>query len=164
MSKAMETQSGLAEHRGITGHQISTLRIQENAKMRPGDPTRDYLNVPWMRILFNLSVVVLVVGIVLLAITTSARKLKPEVEQHQEHFFGEEIMERGQGGVSAQSEWPGATGRSVDEVVEEIEAASGSSLTVVKVPEGAMVTMDFKPKRVRVYYKDGVVVGTPKIG
>jgi hypothetical protein len=117
-----------------------------------------------MRLLFNLSVVVLVVEIVLLATTTSARKLKSEAEQHQEHFFGEEIMEHPQGGVSAQSEWPSATGRAVDEVVEEIKAASGSTLTVVKVPEGSMVTMDYNIKRVRVYYKDGVVVGTPKIG
>ena len=57
-----------------------------------------------MRLLFNLSVVVLVVEIVLLATTTSARKLKSEAEQHQEHFFGEEIMEQPQRGVGSSPE------------------------------------------------------------
>ena len=78
-----------------------------------------------MRLLFNLSV-----GSgrrIGAATTTSARKLKSE-QNSTEHFFGEEIMEHPQGGVSAQSEWPSATGRAVDEVVEEIKAASGSTL------------------------------------
>ena len=55
-------------------------------------------------------------------------------------------------------------GRAVDEVVEQIRA-NNPGLSVVKIPEGSMVTCDYRTDRVRVYYDEaGVVNDAPRIG
>ena len=114
-----------------------------------------------MLVNFNPSVVV-IFGILFLALSCEA--LKRGKEEVHGHVFEDQVMEP-QGSVSRQSEWPAATGRAIDDVVQEIKGAN-TGLTVVKVEEGSMVTMDFRQDRVRVYYnkETGIVVGTPKIG
>ena len=73
-------------------------------------------------------------------------------------------MKRHKDSSLPQSEWPKAAGRAIEDVVEEIKSEN-ANLNVVKVEEGSMVTMDFREDRVRVFYnKEGMVVGTPRIG
>ena len=66
--------------------------------------------------------------------------------------------------------WPELEGTNVDVAVDTIkeQAAAGKVNVdeVVKVPEGAFVTQDYSPNRVRVYYDEstGIVVGIPTIG
>jgi hypothetical protein len=68
----------------------------------------------------------------------------------------------GSGGCKAS--WPELVGQTGDAAVAAIKAAA-PSLAVAKVPEGAMVTMDHRLDRVRVFVgADGKVARAPKLG
>ena len=60
--------------------------------------------------------------------------------------------------------FPELVGKDVDEAVSEIQNRC-SEYKVNKLPEGSIVTMDYREDRVRVFYnKDNKVSGAPKIG
>ena len=63
------------------------------------------------------------------------------------------------------SEWPHLIGKSVEEAKQAI-LDDRPEIKVVVVREGAMVTMDYRTDRVRVYADKGMskVVRVPKIG
>jgi hypothetical protein len=68
------------------------------------------------------------------------------------------------GGKGSKGSWPELVGQTGDAAVSAISAAA-PGLKVMKVPEGAMVTMDHRLDRVRVYVgTDGKVVRPPKLG
>ncbi|CAM9263083.1 unnamed protein product [Scytosiphon promiscuus] len=61
--------------------------------------------------------------------------------------------------------WDECVGMDAMEAVELIRAARPDLKRVVKVPEGAMVTMDMRPDRVRVYCnEDDIVTRPPRVG
>ncbi|MFI5766687.1 serine protease inhibitor [Streptomyces sp. NPDC051563] len=65
--------------------------------------------------------------------------------------------------MSAKSEWPDLKGSPAQEARRQILAESPQTEVQV-VPEGSMVTMDFREQRVRLFVKDGRVVRTPRRG
>jgi hypothetical protein len=60
-------------------------------------------------------------------------------------------------------QWPELVGKPVDEAVAAIKKDS-PGLNVISVPQGGMVTMDYRLDRVRVFHKDGAVSGAPRLG
>jgi hypothetical protein len=67
--------------------------------------------------------------------------------------------------MSEKTSWPELTNINVDEAVTTIQQEN-SSLQVMKVRFGGIVTMDFRPNRVRVYFDPNTqqVKGIPRIG
>jgi hypothetical protein len=64
----------------------------------------------------------------------------------------------------SKTEWPELKGKSGEEAKAAI-LAEFPDLKVHLVPKGAMVTMDMRMDRVRLFVsKDGTVVATPKVG
>jgi hypothetical protein len=62
------------------------------------------------------------------------------------------------------SHWPHLAGRHVDEVEKAIKSER-PDLKVYKVPHDAMVTMDFRTDRVRLFVDgEGKVSKTPRVG
>lgn len=59
--------------------------------------------------------------------------------------------------------WPELAGRGVEDAVETIKRER-PDVDVIVVPHNAMVTMDYREKRVRIYERDGVVAKEPRVG
>mmetsp|Transcript_26752 Transcript_26752/g.39711 ORF Transcript_26752/g.39711 Transcript_26752/m.39711 type:complete len:193 (+) Transcript_26752:71-649(+) len=80
------------------------------------------------------------------------------MESHSSHAHG-----HGHGIQRDKSKWPELKNKPLDEVVTIIKSER-PDLKVLEVPQGAMVTMDVRMDRVRVYHRDGKVTTVPKIG
>ncbi|KAL6063209.1 Potato proteinase inhibitor type I family protein [Balamuthia mandrillaris] len=66
--------------------------------------------------------------------------------------------------MSGKRQWPELVGKPFEEVKAAI-LKDDSSLKVVSIPQGAMVTADFREDRVRVYVnKAGKCIKTPRVG
>ncbi|CAM9311694.1 unnamed protein product [Ectocarpus sp. 13 AM-2016] len=67
--------------------------------------------------------------------------------------------------MGVQQTWKECVGMDVEEAVEIIKAARPDLRKIAKVPEGAMVTMDMRTDRVRIYYdKENIVTRPPRVG
>lgn len=95
--------------------------------------------------------------VLLLAISFSLATASKEEESHQA------CMADKSGAVPDKSSWPELQGQSKEQAEEVLKKeAPGSSL--VFVPNGSAVTMDYREDRIRVFLKDDVVVGVPNRG
>ena len=67
-------------------------------------------------------------------------------------------------GGGEKDEWPDLVGKSGEEAKAAIQA-DDSKLTVHVLPDGSIVTMDFRMDRVRIFVnEEGKVVRTPRKG
>ncbi|KAL6765043.1 maize proteinase inhibitor [Haematococcus lacustris] len=70
---------------------------------------------------------------------------------------------RGMTTQSNKSVWPECVGAKVDDA-EALIKQEAPDATVIRVPDGSMVTADYRLDRVRIYYKDNVVRDPPRRG
>lgn len=66
--------------------------------------------------------------------------------------------------LEGEAPWDSLVGQDADEAVKAL-TVKFEKLNVVKVPEGSIVTMDYRLDRVRVFFgEDGKVVRAPSLG
>jgi hypothetical protein len=69
-------------------------------------------------------------------------------------------------GMPAKSVWPELVGTPCEQARATVEAAMPAGSLVLVVPEQAMVTMDFRTNRVRIFCarETGLVATPPRVG
>ncbi|KAL4452642.1 hypothetical protein ABPG75_008304 [Micractinium tetrahymenae] len=68
--------------------------------------------------------------------------------------------------MTQKNSWPELVGQKAEEVKAALEAELPAGIRIFLVPQGSMVTMDFRTDRIRVFYDEGtqLVVTPPRIG
>lgn len=62
--------------------------------------------------------------------------------------------------------WPELVGQKAEQAKAALEAEVPAGVRVFLIPQGSMVTMDFRTDRIRVFYDEqtGLVVTPPRVG
>ncbi|KAL4439013.1 hypothetical protein ABPG77_006950 [Micractinium sp. CCAP 211/92] len=68
--------------------------------------------------------------------------------------------------MTQKNTWPELVGRKAEDAKAALEAELPTGMRVFLVPQGSMVTMDFRTDRIRVFYNEQtrLVVAPPRVG
>eukprot|EP00887_Chlorella_sp_A99_P000101 scaffold16.g101.t1 len=97
--------------------------------------------------------------LILVSATSAVQGAHWETEQQGMH-----VAQAGAEALADKSSWAELVGKPVHAVVALLQAETG--LRVIRVPDDAMVTADYREERIRVFFdpKNKLVVREPRIG